>query len=269
MNANSSESFLDLNALPQYRFSSYRSFEADEKHVCRICPEDVIVFVFGGTLKFTENGVPVEVGEGCYYIQRAGLYQSGDVPSVMPRYFYIHFNGAFVCGESGINSAGIIPVSGRFEPSALKEHFDRLIELRNGVSGSEFQKQLCFYKILNILSSPMPEHGEGDKLAEAVMAKLDGVLLNDISLDRLCSSLSYSKSYIIRVFKRRYRVTPYEYLLGMRLEKARQLLLSSSLSCQRISDECGFPEYSVFYRQFRDRCGVSPSEWRKSRYNIK
>ncbi|HPE95755.1 MAG TPA: AraC family transcriptional regulator [Bacillota bacterium] len=268
MNKKNSDCMLALNALPQYRFSSYRYFEAEEKHVCRICPEDVIVFVFGGILKFSENGIPVEVGEGKYYIQRAGLYQSGDVPSIMPRYFYIHFSGTFVRGEIGERGSGKIPISGHFGFSELKEHFDRLNVLRNDVPGSEFQKQFCFEKILDAISSPPTEAGEGDKLAATVKAELERSPLSDISIDRLCESLSYSKSYIIRVFRRRYGVSPYEYMIGVRLERARQLLLASSLSCQRISDECGFPDYSVFYRQFHVACGVSPSEWRKSRYRI-
>ena len=38
--------YLDTKVIPQYCFSASRLFEKGEKHVSRICDEDVIVFVF-------------------------------------------------------------------------------------------------------------------------------------------------------------------------------------------------------------------------------
>ena len=87
--------FLDLNRLPEYSHSSFRYFEKHEKHITRVCLQDVLVMIFDGTLRFYENGVPVEVPKGSFYIQKKGIPYDGVVESDEPQYYYIHFLGNF------------------------------------------------------------------------------------------------------------------------------------------------------------------------------
>ena len=47
---------LNLDALPEYLFSSMRNFEKNECHVRRICSDDVLLLVFKGVLRFSEDG---------------------------------------------------------------------------------------------------------------------------------------------------------------------------------------------------------------------
>ena len=62
------ESGLNLELLPVYCGSSFRYFEPGEKHVTRVFTQDVLLLVFEGVLRFSENGRPIEVGKGEYYI---------------------------------------------------------------------------------------------------------------------------------------------------------------------------------------------------------
>ena len=52
--------------------------------------------VFEGVLRFRENGIPVEVHPGEYYIQRHGLLQEGKCESDSPKYFFYTMVGARV-----------------------------------------------------------------------------------------------------------------------------------------------------------------------------
>lgn len=79
--------YLSSEKLPQFLFSHDRAFQPGEKHVTRVCPEDVLLLMFSGVLRFTEDGVPVEVRGGEYYIQKRGLSQQGQVPSDCPVYY--------------------------------------------------------------------------------------------------------------------------------------------------------------------------------------
>ena len=76
-------------------FSDNRQFLPEERHIDRLCGEDVLLLVRKGVLRFHEDGVLVELHAGEYYIQRAGLYQQGLLPSDAPNYFFVHFHGVF------------------------------------------------------------------------------------------------------------------------------------------------------------------------------
>ena len=84
---------LSLNKPITFKTSSHRYFYKGERHVDRICVENVLLLVYDGELAFGEDGKIVKVKKGEYYIQRAGLKQSGDVENDAPNYYYIHFEG--------------------------------------------------------------------------------------------------------------------------------------------------------------------------------
>ena len=112
--------YLSSEKLPQLLFSHDRSFQPGEKHVTRVCPEDVLLLMFSGVLRFTEDGVPVEVRGGEYYIQKRGLSQQGQVPSDCPVYYYVHFLGHW-SSEGGIRKRGPLPAEAQTLTCRLTE----------------------------------------------------------------------------------------------------------------------------------------------------
>ena len=83
---------LSFEKMPHYIFSVNRQFEKNEYHMNRIFNESVLILMRKGVLRFNENGVPVQLNAGEYYIQKAGLNQQGVTPSDSPNYFFIHFS---------------------------------------------------------------------------------------------------------------------------------------------------------------------------------
>ena len=55
-----------------YKYASLRYFLEGEHHVSRLCRDDVLLLVFDGVLRFTEDGKPYEIHKGEYHIQRHG-----------------------------------------------------------------------------------------------------------------------------------------------------------------------------------------------------
>lgn len=245
--------FLDVQSLPRHIYSHYRTFLPGEKHVTRHCGEDVLLLMFSGVLRFSEGGVPVEVGPGEYYIQRKGLYQQGLVASDSPQYYYIHFDGQW-SRESGIPMRGALPA----EIVHLVEKLNALCE----ISASVLARNALFYQILSTLPLSQPDTPQ-KRLAEAIRAQLHSALTNGISLSTLSARLHFSPNYLIRVFRDAYRQTPYEYLTHLRLEKAEMLARYSDLSMKAIAAECGFGQYVNMYKMFRRVRGISPGDLRK------
>ncbi|MDD3168643.1 MAG: AraC family transcriptional regulator [Eubacteriales bacterium] len=91
-----------------------------------------------------------------------------------------------------------------------------------------------------------------------------------ITLDDLSQKFNLSKFYFSREFKKFTGFSPIEYLIQLRIDRAKKLLLSSD---QRISEVCSFvgiPDENYFSQLFKSKAGVSPLNYRKlGRKNIK
>ena len=75
--------------------------------------------------------------------------------------------------------------------------------------------------------------------------------------------LGVSRHRLAEIFLAVYGVTPSEYLAGLRLKTARQLLLDTDTPIVDIAYATGFGGLSSFYRFFKGRTGFSPAAYRK------
>jgi len=80
-------------------------------------------------------------------------------------------------------------------------------------------------------------------------------------LARLCLS---NERTLEELFKKQFAMTVYDYLLELRLEKARSLLAGSSLQIQLIAEQSGYQNPSDFSRAFRRRYGLGPRQYRQT-----
>lgn len=84
----------------------------------------------------------------------------------------------------------------------------------------------------------------------------------DLKLDDIASSRFTSKFYLLRLFKRYYGLTPWQYLTEKRIEKAKELLRNG----RSVTEACfdvGYESPSSFATLFRRRSGLTPSEFRQ------
>ncbi|HEV8244502.1 MAG TPA: AraC family transcriptional regulator, partial [Polyangiaceae bacterium] len=73
----------------------------------------------------------------------------------------------------------------------------------------------------------------------------------------------FAPGYFSELFKAREGITFERYLRGLRLERAKQLLLDSELDAARVGELCGFKTPQYFSFVFRDAIGVTPLAFRK------
>lgn len=244
---------IDLNKEIKYKFASLRFFDKKEYHVDRVCDDDVLLLVFDGILRFSEDGVFYEVHPGEYHIQKHGSIQKGVLPSESPKYLYVHFYAEWT-------DDSLICKRGNFDYEYLKRDIDEM----NALSYSDapyILKANKFYTILSMLCKKTTFESTADEILKFINKNYQ----KDINIESLCKTFSFSKNHIINVLKKAIGMTPIAYLNLVRLKRAEELLITTSDGIENISISCGYQNYSHFYRQFIRKNNVSPESFRKQK----
>lgn len=245
---------IDLNSPVEYLYSSLRFFSEKEYHVTRFCEENVLLMVYDGILRFTEDGTAYEIHPGEYHIQKSGSFQSADSPSDAPKYLYVHFNA------SQTENDDALPFEGCFDYSKAKPLMEKLDTLSHSKT-TLIEKVSVFYRILTLLRNEEKSVSLAGKIAEFIS---DEPPCN-LSLELLCNKFHFSKNHIINIFKKEFGTTPVKYIINLKLARAKYLLEVTSDSAESIALSCGFNDYSHFYKLFCRENGISPVAWRKQR----
>ena len=105
----------------------------------------------------------------------------------------------------------------------------------------DFSEQIRFQPAVDYVSSHLAEEVTTEK-----MAKLCGMRKNDFS----------------KAFRKAYGIAPKEYLISMRIERAKELLLTTTDPVKSIAGQCGYDNEFYFFRLFRKQVRTTPAAYR-------
>lgn len=96
---------------------------------------------------------------------------------------------------------------------------------------------------------------------------IESHLDSPITLEDLAAVASFSKYHFNRIFHSIVRETPFQFIQRVRLEKAAMLMLTNrKMTISEVALKTGFPDISVFSRNFKGFFGVSPSRYRANKH---
>ena len=102
------------------------------------------------------------------------------------------------------------------------------------------------------------------KLAdETMVAFVEDNLGSNISLLEMAAVAGYSPDHFARLFKRTFRLSPHQYILARRIERAKALLRDPKLPIVDVALACGFSSQAHLTEMFRRSTGVTPGTYRK------
>ena len=102
-----------------------------------------------------------------------------------------------------------------------------------------------------------------ERTITAITRYLQEHLAEEVSLSVLAEEFHLSAQYISQLFKNEIGVGFLTYLTNIRMERAKQLLLSTSLSIAEVSERSGYGDYRVFTKVFKKSEGITPSQYRR------
>lgn len=176
-----------------------------------------------------------------------------------------------ILDEYQLGQTGRVVLSG----AGLEQDFRRMLEglTDNSVAQTErFDRAAVDFlniiiKLTNMQRSAgthkddlMSEEEEMNTLIEHIAMHPGRIVSNQ----ELADAIFRSKDYVIKRFFANFGVTPYDYQLQQKIFSAKNMLENTNLSVKEIAKSLGYEDQHYFSYMFRKRCGVSPTQYRKS-----
>ncbi len=89
--------------------------------------------------------------------------------------------------------------------------------------------------------------------------------LAELNNQSIADNFNYHPYHLNRLIKAYTQKTLHEYLLDYRIQMAKNLLVTTSLTVTQIAEKIGFVSYTYFIKFFREKTGQSPLKYRNSR----
>ena len=92
---------------------------------------------------------------------------------------------------------------------------------------------------------------------------MESNIFSAINLSAISKELGISTSRLNEIFKIHTSMTPYQYFIHIKIQRAESVLEHEDLSVKEVAYKMGFDDQYYFSRLFKSKTGVSPSDWKK------
>ena len=229
-----------------------------------------VLYIAKGCCFLTLRGKQIEAPEGSVVVYLPFECQEYRFDKeIESKSYYIHFSGSaceelldtFALTEQNVFFVG--------KSTTLTNLFDTLID--------EFHLKLDFYEetcqslllhILSVIARKVSDKSDknfsaGKRLKE-VCRYIYANYAKELTVGELAAMCCLSESRFSHLFKESVGTSPAQYVLGAKIEMAKELLKNTDFSIAQISERVGIPSQNYFSRIFKKYVGLSPSEFRKT-----
>lgn len=195
---------------------------------------------------------------------------SGVDDTLQYRMLYIHPNQL----EPLLSSAGITHsrdfriADTLLDDAQLRQHILKMALLIENKAEDKLQQECELYRmaerIAKLYGQPSPERKQRkvDRLLIQARDYMDDNSHADISLDDISQQANLSKYHFLRMFRQQFGITPHQYILNGRINRAREAL-ESGVSLDDVVFAHGFSDLSHFNRRFKPIYGMTPRQYQR------
>jgi len=211
------------------------------------CEEGQITYYHKGKEYVSEPGVAIILPQGESYTLVGK--KKGNFPVVN-----------FTCTGFSCDRHMLIPINDR-EP--FIKDFKRMQSL-SLFPGNRLKIMGIFYQMLDKLFRQR-ERGTG-VLSPAVSYLEKHFCDETLSNEMLAKQCGISEVYFRKLFTEQYGISPKQYIIDIRITRAKQLLSEGRLKISAVSEACGFSNPYHFCRMFKEKNGITPTEYMRENY---
>ena len=147
--------------------------------------------------------------------------------------------------------------------SFYSESFDNAFEILSKENDIMMLKDYLQKTLLEYMTAIASRRTQNENpIIKKVCSYINDNIAEDISLETMADYVNVSSFYLSKLFKEEMGVTFINFLSDRRLEKSRQMLKNTSKSIKEITAETGYNDQNYFSRLFKNKFGVSPTEFR-------
>lgn len=227
---------------------------------CKKRRSDCFVYVTSGYAEYIYKGkcMRAEAGD-IVYLAYKSKYK---IRVVVPDYCFIYVDFFFDGDEVRENEIF------KFKGSQnIENEFIKLRKLWNaGGLADRVQSKAILYNIYAgiIHNSLAYIPSVRNKKIEPAISEIHNFFADrDFSIGDLSKLCNMSEVHFRRVFAQIYQTSPIKYINRLKINKAKELLISSNISISEVSERCGFLNAYYFSKVFKENTGVTPGEYRR------
>ena len=158
----------------------------------------------------------------------------------------------------------IVPKTGPFDPLTLQLVLGAGPFLTAGTLYRETMSRALAVHLAQSINPDRPAVADiEDRRLKRVMAHIGDNLVEDMSLKDLAGLAAMSPYHFARAFKVATGVSPLQYVINSRIDRAKVLLTTTNLSVSEIAFRTGYADPGRFGRHFKNRVGVTPGAFRR------
>ena len=147
--------------------------------------------------------------------------------------------------------------------SIFKKVFDTAANKELNATDRNLQMALYFYEIVQKIAVHVRKRqSEVSDEARTLKNHIDQNIDCNINIKELSALIYRSPSQTIRIFKKAFQCTPYDYASNLKIETAKLYLKNTSLKVKEIAYQVGFTDEHYFSNVFRSKTGMSPKKFR-------
>lgn len=238
----------------------------------------VLHYIQSGKGTFYCNGNSYRLGKGDFFLLKPGVetyYQADEKKSWS--YYWIGLSGNKVFNylqQSSLFNDTVLTGVTKDYVKKFTDKFSDIIDLMGLNNFNTYYHLSLFemtYSLLRLLITVSSDNGHStltDKKRYVIQMKnyIDSNYSKEIIIAEIANKMALNRSYLSRIFKEEYQMSPKNYLSNLRIEKAKQLLLDTDQSISTVSVEVGYKDVLAFSRAFKVHTNYSPSHYRESYY---
>lgn len=242
----------------------------DHKYGPAVRDHFLVHYILEGNGIYSVDGTEYSLGRGEGFLicpDVITFYQAGHKKPWT--YTWAGFNGikaAHYLGMAGLSRTS--PIFSYKKDKRLEDCLRNMIESRDMGPGREFRLIGLLYQFMSLLVESHPPSNSqkpavSDEHVNRAIRYMQKNYSRRISISEVARSTGLDRSYLGCLFRSKLGMSPREYLIGMRIEKACRLMINESLNISDISRSVGYEDPLHFSRMFKSIKKVPPSSYRK------